>query len=412
MSFPKVRLRRYPYPYRAALALCSDLDNTESLEVYLAIMDFVNSKRSTALGRGLGLEVGNSFWFFNHTDIPQLTYFQDETGSQETEFAAICRDMWQSGHIDVLHSYGNFDDGGFSRRFAEIACNEVLRRGARIETWVNHGGENNRQNIGFNNWCQGAVRGSSKYHMDLLQAIGVRNAWLGRMTHILGQDGRNSLNVRMKDLAQRLIFSTKYRRFKEHFYDRENRLMRAVKLQDETWLWDFQRWVNASGRQHRIDANDLIAQLKPANIDRLLQNEGTLIVYTHMCEGIKDLKAFPQRLTKNLKHIARRYHDGQLLVATTTRLLNYSELVAHVNFTLRTDGSFIHINISPKLRSLDTFWDISDNDIQGLTFYCDEPEHVKVWLGDKEIPCVTNPYDATGQPSVSIPWRRLDYPRD
>jgi hypothetical protein len=412
MSFPQVQFRNYPFPYHAALAICSDLDNTTSLDIFLGIMDYLNSKKNTVLGRGLGIEVGNSFWFFNQTDSPQLTYFRGEMGSEETAFAPVCREMWLSGHIDVLHSYGNFDDGGFSRKFAEIACNEVVRRGARIETWVNHGGENNRQNIGFTNWCQGAVKGSSKYHADLMSSVGIRYAWMGRMTHVLGQGGKNSLNVKIINSIQRLLFSTKYRRYKEFLFDKENRLMREVRLQDDTLLWDFQRWVNTSGRQSTMDVGDLIAQLKPANINRLVANEGALVVYTHMCEGIRDLKGFPVRVLKNLQHIARRFHDGILLVTTTTRLLKYAEMVAHVNYGVRSDADHIHIEIEPRFRSLGKLWDISEDDVQGLTFYCDEPEHVRMWLGQKEISCATNPSDTTGRPSVSIPWRRLEYPRN
>ena len=38
-------------------------------------MDFLNSEKQTIYGPGLGLEVGNSFWFFNGSKSAQLSYF-------------------------------------------------------------------------------------------------------------------------------------------------------------------------------------------------------------------------------------------------------------------------------------------------------------------------------------------------
>ena len=50
--------RPYPYPYRAALAVCSDLDETPDRRVYEQIARYLNTTADTAMGPGLGLEVG------------------------------------------------------------------------------------------------------------------------------------------------------------------------------------------------------------------------------------------------------------------------------------------------------------------------------------------------------------------
>ena len=42
-------------------------------------MDFLNSENQTIYGPGLGLEVGNSFWFFNGSKSFQLSYFEGLT---------------------------------------------------------------------------------------------------------------------------------------------------------------------------------------------------------------------------------------------------------------------------------------------------------------------------------------------
>ena len=121
-----ISIRKFPYPYQAALAISSDIDNASSLESFVEIMILLNGNKINKLGHGLGLEVGNSFWFFNNSGKKQLSYFNRLT-SKESEFAPYCRELWSSGHLDVLHSYGNFDCGEFQRKYAEISVNELKK---------------------------------------------------------------------------------------------------------------------------------------------------------------------------------------------------------------------------------------------------------------------------------------------
>lgn len=58
MDGQKVELRKFPYPYRAAFAICNDLDNTPSLNIYLTIMDYLNGNFETPFGKGLALKWG------------------------------------------------------------------------------------------------------------------------------------------------------------------------------------------------------------------------------------------------------------------------------------------------------------------------------------------------------------------
>ena len=60
-----IKIRKFPYPYKCALSISSDIDNASSSEFFVQFMDFLNSEKQTIYGPGLGLEVGNSFWFFN-----------------------------------------------------------------------------------------------------------------------------------------------------------------------------------------------------------------------------------------------------------------------------------------------------------------------------------------------------------
>ena len=69
------KLRRFPYPFKCALSISSDMDNASSMESFIAVMDYFNSQYNTPFGTGLGLEVGNSFWFYNNSESEQLSYF-------------------------------------------------------------------------------------------------------------------------------------------------------------------------------------------------------------------------------------------------------------------------------------------------------------------------------------------------
>ncbi|MCX5673851.1 MAG: hypothetical protein NTX87_02485 [Planctomycetota bacterium] len=74
-----LQLRRLPYPYRAMLTICSDLDDTTDGRVYCEILRFLNTTEATAMGPGLGLEVANSIYF----DMPpdQFAYWNtDDAG--------------------------------------------------------------------------------------------------------------------------------------------------------------------------------------------------------------------------------------------------------------------------------------------------------------------------------------------
>jgi len=95
-----VRLRSLPYPYRAMLAICSDLDETPDRRTYWEIMRFLNTTLPTPIGRGVGLEVGNSIYF----DMPadQFAYWTTDDAGRD-----MIRSLIRTGHIDCLHSYGD-----------------------------------------------------------------------------------------------------------------------------------------------------------------------------------------------------------------------------------------------------------------------------------------------------------------
>lgn len=407
----RVSLRKFPFPYRAALAISSDLDNTPSLETYLAMMDYLNGTGETPLGPGLGLEVGNSFWFFNATRRPQLAYFAGD-GRTPTPFAEHCRQFWRSGHVDTLHTYGNFDAGGFQRHYAETAVEELARQGVQIPVWVNHGTRLNHQNVGPYPAFEGAVPGHPAYHMDLTRSSGFRYFWIGRMSHVPGQDARRTLSVRSKNILQYVLKKTRYRSLVDSpLFDLKNRLILPVDFQDGSQGWEFQRWVNAWGEVKTLDSRDFGRQLRPANLRALIRNEGFLIIYTHFCENL-DLEAgLTPALRANLANLQRLAIGGRLLVTTTSRLLRFREASAYLEYAVKQHDGEISIELHDELATPIGTSTISLEDLQGLTFYTDNPDQAHIRFKGQPVPHAHNPPDHTGRRSISIPWVPLEYPR-
>ena len=74
-------VRRFPYPYEAALAICSDLDETPNRDIYYETAKFLNTTQMTSMGRGVGLEVGNTIYF----DMPARAVLVSGTPTMPAE---------------------------------------------------------------------------------------------------------------------------------------------------------------------------------------------------------------------------------------------------------------------------------------------------------------------------------------
>ena len=186
-----VKVRKFPYPYKCAFSISSDIDNASSLEYFVHFMDFLNTDIQTIYGPGLGLEVGNSFWFFNGSGSNQLSYFEGLT-DQKTRLAPIIRLFIESGHIDSLHSWVILIKD--SKRYHAEKCMEILNKyNFDIPVWINHGIDLNYQKIGDYPNMHGDDPNHSCYHTDLLLEAGCEYIWTGKTTHIIGQNGKKSI---------------------------------------------------------------------------------------------------------------------------------------------------------------------------------------------------------------------------
>ncbi|MCC7293383.1 MAG: hypothetical protein IT449_15090 [Phycisphaerales bacterium] len=412
-------LRRFPYPYHAMLAICSDLDETPDAAVYAQIMRYLNTTDDLGWGRGVGLEVGNTIYF----DMPpgQFAYWNTDDAGR-----AMAQDLIRSGHIDCLHSFG---DLATTRNHAERALSELERHGLRIEVWVDHAVA--PSNFGADIMRgSGDVPGSPAYHADLTSRHGVQYVWRGRVTSVIGQDQRPSLggvgDPRHPFASARTLMkeSMKARRARsgdvKYAMHGGNELARPGTLRDGTSVWEFIRCNPHWGGVSRGDTSSGMAEVLTARfLDRLVERAGICILYTHLGK-IQDREApFAQPTRRAFERLAEHARRQQILVTTTRRLLGYRQAREHVHAEAVRLANGLRIDLTqtngrgPRLAPAD--W-------QGLTVYLDASTAQAGELrSEKALLCRVNgndvpqarlhPPDETGRVSVSIPWQRLEFPR-
>ncbi len=410
-----VSLRRFPYPYKAALAICSDIDGTTTLERFLSIQEFLNTTRSTPMGTGVGLEIGNSF--FPYTPDDSFAYFSGRAADREVIEAFI-----KAGYIDCLHSYG---DGVGLRGDAVRALEELERNACKLDVWVDHARapSNLGKDVtpGF-----GDVVGSPIYHADATLAYGIRFVWRGRTSSIVGHGvpftagsfmrigdpahpGHSVINTG-RELAKSALGCAGNHRFAIH---RRNRLLRVARLDDGQRIYEFKRCNNHwRGLSHGHDCEGLAYVIRGGALADLVAAEGYMIVYTHLGVGPDRAPFVPTETQAALRGLARAHRAGDIYVTTTSRLLNYylNHHYLQWSYEVGKEGC-TRITIDSIADPLSGRRVPAVEELQGTTFYVPDRRKAEIRLGDRELGSIErNPPDHTGSDSVMIPRSHLTYP--
>lgn len=397
-------LRRLPYPYRAMLAISSDLDLTRDRHAYLESMRFLNTSADTAAGPGVGLEVGNSIYF----DMPpdQFAYWTTDDEGRD-----MLRRLIRSGHVDCLHSYG---DLATTRAHAARALDELARHGCRLRVWVDHAVA--PSNFGADIMAgQGDVAHSPVYHADLTCGAGVEFVWRGRVTSVIGQNVPRrltgiadrahrlaSLRTVAKEWTKGVSAAAGHEKYAMHA---PNRLMRPVRLRSGQPVHEFLRanphWGGVSCGETADGLGDVLTERM---IDTLVRREGVCVLYTHLGKRADPAAPFPPRTREALRRLAGYRDRGEVLVTTTARVLAYCRAADAAAVTAAAaDG---HTVVDVRLPGVD-----AARDADGLTVYADDPLRTRLTVDGREVEAVRhNPPDHTGRPSLSVPWRRLEFP--
>jgi hypothetical protein len=376
------------------LAICSDLDETPDAAAYFALSHYLNTREHTAVGRGVGLEVGNTMFF----DMApgEFSYWNASVGDREKIHALI-----QSGHIDSFHSFG---DQAKDRAAIERSLGTLERNQCRLRVWVDHAVAST--NLGADIMQgKGDLRGDPAYHTDLSIKHGVRYVWLGRVSSCIGQDVPYSLRTSLAQRADaRSIITTARDAVKylsgtmgnpKYALHRGNRLTRPYTLRDGHQVIEFMRCnPNPYGVSVGDNAPGIPAVINNITLDLLHEREGWCILYTHLGKGLKGPGLLSNATREAFEKLAERYGRGEILVATTRRLLDYHTMWHKVGISLHRR----HVDIESR-----------GEDVTGLTLY-GLPEGFSCQLDGAPVALKENRADETGRVSHSISWTRLDWP--
>jgi hypothetical protein len=391
------------------LAICSDLDETPDAETYFETCRFLNTREETAVGPGVGIEVGNSIYF----DMPrgQFSYRNGNDGDR-----ARVRQLISSGHIDCLHSFGDHAD---TRDHALRALDDLETHDCRLSVWIDHGTA--PTNLGADIMHgHGDEQGHAAYHADRTIAHGIRYVWRGRVTSVLGQNVPFSLRgisrrghavesaaTVLKEGIKHVLAQCGNRKYA---VQRLNHLMTTVQLRDGSTSREFVRCNPHYGGVSSCDEAEGIADvLTSAFLDRLVQRKGVCILYTHLGKLARrnGVPHFSEAAVRALRRLAEQHAGGKTLITTTRRLLDFNRLADETVFRAeeRPDGG-MEITADPPE-------DANAGALQGLTFYTATPEHTTLSVGGKRVEGLRiHPPDHTGRASVGIPWEPLEFPSE
>jgi hypothetical protein len=395
-------LRKFPYPYRSALSICSDIDCCDRAR-FIEVHRFLN--------RDLGLPTADSF-FGCAMNRPQLGYLEPD-GSESAD-APFIRDCLKAGLIDTLHTWGDFNgtppDPVFLRRTALRLADLFNRSGTAVPLWVNHGAPENYQNLRFR--LYDSYRGDNPalpwYTADLLPAIGTRfycstdmvrwplDCRPGYAPHraaarFVGNEIKNAIK-RLKGHG-RLV-----RPFREL-----TRLCNEVTLRDGRRIWGFTRYNHhPRGLWTRATRATLRHSLSEKSLDGLIAAGGYCVVCTHLGLPVETGSLFERADREALEGLAGAFSSGRIWVAPAGVLLSYNSLIRSLSWKTVREGPFCVIELGRTYCPEAGFRPPARRDCAGLTFYTPSPHVTKIRLDGADLAVCANGADETGRTSISV----------
>ncbi len=438
-----VSLRKFPYPYRAALAVCNDIDYMNG-ERFMEIHSFLSSH-----DKGLGLEIGDSFWMYAPEDdlTGSFSYFRG-VSDEPSYLSGLIEKMIVAGYIDCLHTYGNFSQyPGFSRQLAQKAVNLMKEKRMGIRVWTNHGNMLNLQNIGLDNACgdiacivgaDGDQRDcwqyeKSIYHTDITGSAGMRYVWINSLTEIVGQGRRCGIMeavfscldgckpgksflfrciqliltagcIFQKKIKIKIISESFRKKFFRQMYDGNNEPVKVVTLRDGQKVYSFTRY----GRFGVDGADAMECLLSEKTLKRLKAKRGYMIIFTHLAKQNNTYETpFSPSVCEAFRRLSQENRDGNIYVTTTSKLLRYYTVTKHLVWQVKKEHGRTIIQIDNVNDPVFGEYVPNEGDLQGVTFYVPDAGKTEVCIGSRQVEIDRNLPDSTGWGSVSFPLVKM-----
>ncbi len=409
-SISGISIREFPYPYKAALTITSDIDSTKSLREFLVIQEFLNTKDITSLGMGLGLEIGNSFFpVMNSNDFALVS---NDMASRE-----VIIDLIKMGYIDFIHSFGSATTRDEIKKLVGI----LVKNQCKINVWINH--SNASSNVGP--LYRGDNPGSKIYHTDFsVKELGYHFIWNDDVTSLLGQGRPINMFSFFDSFDEKHIIMSLYNNvFKEMVkyvlavvgnsprlsWRKNNELVTITHLDDGTPIFAFVRsnfcYKGAWGAS--ATAKGLAESLRSDILKKLIKVHGYTIIYTHLGKN-SGFPYLPKQTVDGLRLLESEYRNGNIYVTTASKLLTYYVNKRYLEWDVIKKGADTYIRIKDINDPVRGIFIPSVADLQGITFYTDIPDRTFLIVAGKKIKEIKrNGEDETGRKSIMIPLKPL-----
>lgn len=390
-------LRAFPYPYKAALSICSDIDHTDTWEQFEKIHFFLSEE--------IGLKYSTCFFPFD--DKQRFSFYS----KRDLDKSVIIKYI-QLGIIDAIHSYGEKAD--FKRKDAEATLTELVRNDCHLDVWIDHA--NSISNLSkFRMSGRGDLPGSAEYHFDLTKNYGIKFIWTERLTNIVGQGVPLSLSQFKCIYSRKQPFHSMLNMLKtiikiilnllnskKYDYFVKNELVKISKLKDDEKVFEFIRFYNQNNKSLEGDSfEDLHFSINSRVLQFLKEVGGYSIVYTHLGKNFNLKTEEGNKTMQALKELKKESESGNIYIESTSKLLNYYILTKYLNWSYEIiDG--IH-NIYIKKIDDPVFGEYYPklSELKDITFYV--PGDARLFIRDREIKSIRkNSKDHKGQESVTI----------
>lgn len=460
----RVIQRRFPYPYKALLAISSDVDAMSPWE-FTRIHRFLNTRTPRILyyGDGVGLDIGDSFFFKNMSNNGLSVY--DACHRYKNEEAWADESNWTSSRIttstvlnfllnssipsllsEAISSFMKDSGEGKARTRDPKNARDAITGRLVFEGgpnfieqyircgWIDvlHGGDGNWAEFAFKrratDWC----RKDGQHYMEWMARRGLQIDTFTNHSAVSSDFGVPDQASTPKkprsigdlpdspaywaDYAQQagIKFYWSYIPSESAAYSKsfgQDTMLVPVTFRDGSKVWHFSRY---SGGGHYADKID--TDLNAKNLDSLVEKNQFEIAYTHFGYWSDNSNRVNPELSPSsidAFRLLKAYQDeGKIMVAKTSRLLRYNLAFEHLDFTSTqlNEGTTIDITAIKDTQ----FGDFTPTirDLRGITFYVPDPCRAEIRMGgarvqDTEIQ--RNPADETGKQSIGIKWFQPDY---
>ena len=169
----RTKILKWPLGTKAGFCISNDAE-------YLTLSGWASISSTFQNITGLRNALSTSIFIVNPNKKDPAMSLVNLNGTQNSDTGKILMQI-RTGQIDGVHALGNFDNDEFEPFVIECGLKLIKDVNAELVWWSNHGGKNNRQNIGAEDlimYQQGDIETSKYFSKKYADQVGTRFFWL------------------------------------------------------------------------------------------------------------------------------------------------------------------------------------------------------------------------------------------